>query len=106
MNTPPLYVDHAGTVRISGFTDCTRAARCALHFALESREPIDFLFLGANAAQQAIKAMSCFSELLREATDGKTTVLYEPLHVMVETNPSGPSSLKDATFFRAIITKK
>lgn len=100
MSAPEIYRDHAGTIRIAAHTDCTRAAKCALHYALNDRQPIDFLFLGANAAQQATKAMSCFADMMREATEGKKTVLFEPIHVLVETPEP-----KDATVFRAVISE-
>lgn len=105
MKTP--YTDHGGTIRVSGHSDCVRIGKCAAHYSLNGREPVDFLFIGANAAHIAAKSMCCFSELIEEGSGGATTVRYEALHVTVNTHESdGTLKEKDATVFRAHLIRK
>lgn len=99
----PVYAPHPGTVRISGATDCKKAASCALHY-LSQGLTVDFFYIGANAGQQAMKAMGILRYILERATDQKTTVLFQPNRVLTETKDrTNPELLVkvDGVYWRA-----
>jgi len=54
--TEELYLNHAGTVLVSGRSQVGKVARYIVHLITKGVTPIDVLFIGANAGQQAYKA--------------------------------------------------
>ena len=101
----PNYVNHEGTIKISGGTDCKKAAKCALHFLRKEIKNIEFFYLGANAGQQAMKAMGLMRLMLETATDGKMTVVFQPNATMtvVQDQTTFENVQKDAVFWRAMV---
>ena len=51
-----IYKNHAGTVLVSGKSEVGKVARYITHLIEKNVVPIDILFIGANAGQQACKA--------------------------------------------------
>lgn len=99
----PLYVSHSGTVRISGASESKKVASCALHFLSQDLGPVDFFYIGANAGQQAMKAMGILRYTVEKYTEGKTTVLFQPNRVQTETQDHADRSktlLVDAVYWR------
>ncbi len=108
MNAIPLYDPHPGTIRISGGTDCRKAAKCALYFLKRGITDVDFFYIGANAGQQAMKAMGIMRNFLEEATEGKCTVLFQPNRVQTNVKDAeqpGVVIVKDAVYWRAYIIR-
>ena len=97
------YVSHEGTIRISGSTVPKKAGKCARHFLERGITPIDFFCIGANANQQATKAMGVFSYMTKNY-DG-LEIAFQPLRFMVETiDPtSQQKELKDAIVWRCVL---
>ena len=58
------YVPHAGTVKVSGRSEAIKLAKYALMLVSKGTTPVDFLFIGANAGQQAYKACSITASLM------------------------------------------
>lgn len=105
--TPPLYDLHPGTVKVSGSTLPRQAGSCALHFLERLVDPIDFICIGANANQQAVKSIGVFSEMFVErfGQDG-SFLAFRPLRVSVSAkNFDGSFQLKDATVWRTVVVK-
>src|SRR5687767_13522603 len=75
----PTYVDHEGTLKISGRTLPRGAAVCALHFLERRMKQIEFLCLGANANQQAMKVMGIFLFLVEKDSRHSCSVAFQPL---------------------------
>lgn len=104
---PPSYALHPGTIKVSGSTLPRQAGSCALHFLDRLMDPIDFICIGANANQQAVKAIGVFSELFHErfGQDG-SFLAFRPLRVSVSArNFDGSFQLKDATVWRTVVVK-
>lgn len=101
----PIYQPHAGTVKISGATESIKAAKCALHYLGNNVSPIDFFYVGANAGQQAMKAMGIFRYLVESTANGKATVFFQPNRVRTRlTNPqAGGVEVIDAVYWRAYL---
>ncbi len=106
--TPPKYECAQGTIKVSGSTLPRQAGSCALHFLTRLIDPIDFICIGANANQQAVKAIGVFSEMFEEQhgrLDG-SYLAFRPLRVSVTAkNFDGSSQLKDATVWRTVIVR-
>lgn len=103
-----LYEPHVGTVRVSGSTDCRKAAKCALFFLQRKAAQVDFFYIGANAGQQAMKAMGIMRNLLESATEGRITVLFQPNRVQTEVmDLIDPTivTVKDAVYWRAYVLR-
>ena len=78
-----LYVPHPGTLKIGGATRPPKAALCAVRFYERGQVPVDFLFLGGNAGQQAVKACAWAQKLM--LSDKGLKVGFVPMRVRVET---------------------
>lgn len=104
-----IYVKHAGTVLVSGRSSPIGTGRCAAHFLDRGCLPIDFLVIGADANQQATKAMSCFREMVTQELGPKGIfVLFTPLRYGVQTaDPKTPNvvTVKDAIVWRTYVVK-
>jgi stage V sporulation protein SpoVS len=104
---PEYYIEHEGTVRVSGSTLPKKAAGCAYAYLQNGFENIEFFFIGANAGHQATKAMTIFSFTVRNELQDSGTIAFEPRRVMVQTRERGGKTIdKDATVWRVIIVKK
>lgn len=107
MSTPiviPIYEPHAGTIRISGATESKGAASCALHYLGQEISPIDFFYIGANAGQQAMKAMGIFRYTFERATEGTYTILFQPNRVQTKAkvrDGTDAEMLIDAVYWRS-----
>jgi len=51
----PLYINHEGTVLISGSSEPGKASRYVIHLLEAKVGNIEIMFIGANAGQQAYK---------------------------------------------------
>jgi len=72
------YVPHSGTIRVGGSTGPKIAGKCAFHFYDKKVPIIDFVCIGANANQQATKAMGVFRYMLIGSVEG-LDVSFQPL---------------------------
>ena len=102
----PVYVTHPGTIRVSGATECKKAASCALHYLSQNILPIDFFYVGANAGQQAMKAMGIFRYTFERATEGETTLLFQPNRVQTRAlvrDGTNAEMLIDAVYWRTYV---
>ena len=104
MNPLPLYSSHSGTVRVSGTTVPKRCANCAHFYLLRGVSDIDFFCIGANANQQAMKAMGMFM-LRAEKEDPLLVVSFKPLRFQTNaTNPkTGAQEVIDCTVWRTVL---
>jgi hypothetical protein len=106
MNTErsELYIEHDGTVRISGRTIPKTAGYCAYTYLEKGVTEIDFFYIGANAGQQAMKAMTIFAKIVREETKSQASVCFEPLRFTTITeDEKGEKQRKDATVWRTVL---
>lgn len=101
----PFYEPHPGTIKISGATESIKAAKCALHYLGNQVSPIDFFYIGANAGQQAMKAMGIFRYLVEQTAKEQATVLFQPNRVRTRlAQPIGGTvSVIDAVYWRAYL---
>lgn len=98
----PIYNRTDGTVIIAGDTDPTKAGRCAAYFFKKNQFPIDFLCIGVEANQQAMKAMGFFRSLLLEARLN-IDVSFVPLRfTTITTDENKLEEAKDCTAWRSI----
>lgn len=108
MTPPPPYERHRGTLIISGTTVPRKAGGCACFFLEKGYDPIDFLCIGANANQQAVKAMGVMLHTIEGAEQNldRLQIAFRPLHVTVSVedreNP-GKFYVKDATVWRLVL---
>lgn len=75
----PEYVRHPGTVLVSGTSASRKVAWCALGFLDEGRPNVEFMFIGASAGQQALKAIGLTSIIFEERNEGKYLLFFRPL---------------------------
>jgi len=109
ISQPDHYNEHSGTVRISGRTLPKSAAFCALTYLQRGLDPIDFFYIGGNAGQQAMKAMSIFAYLVdREMHQAGISVAFCPKRFTTNTvDPvTKENREKDAAVWRTIIVKQ
>lgn len=102
------YVEHAGTVRISGKTLPKSAGFCAFSYLQKGISPIDFFYIGGNAGQQAMKAMSVFCHLVRQDSNESLFVAFVPLRFLTVTKDKVTQTEKDkdAAVWRAFLLTK
>ena len=81
----PEYVPTEGTVKISGATLPKPAGKCAFHYLEKGIFPVDFHCIGANANQQAMKAMGVFLYMVNSAYQGKMSVAFQPMRFRTST---------------------
>jgi|SRR5688572_16418682 len=103
---PKTYQEHKGTVRVSGSTSPRSAGLCALVYLQKGISPIDFFYIGGNAGQQAMKAMSVFAFMVeKEMPD--MLIAFRPIRYMtMTTDYGGATKEKDATVWRAVLVTK
>lgn len=108
-----IYKPHPGTLKIAGGTIPKKAGICAYHYFHRGITPIDFFVIGANANQQAMKAMGVFKfraeEESRLADKGECplfTISFAPLrfHTVTENETTHEEKEKDAVVWRTVIT--
>ncbi len=103
-NEIKTYVPHDGTIKVSGTTIPERAGKCAFHFLNKGKRTIDFFCIGANANQQASKAMGVFAFMVRGIRKSdNVAVAFEPLRFSTLANDDSGPKLKDAMVWRTVI---
>lgn len=102
----PVYKRHTATLNIAGSTPPNRAAKYAYRLYLDNKWPIDFLVIGGNANQQAMKAMGLFRDRVMRISRQAVTVTFAPIRVRVSTIVQGKetSIMKEATAWRTVLT--
>lgn len=108
---PPLYVEHAGTIRVAGASKPLHLAQCAQGLISQKSPPIEnieFFYIGGNAGQQAVKAMTILSYQVDRESRGRTEALFRPLRVMTSTKDPDTSQVKekDATVWRLVLVNR
>ena len=100
MNSPK-YREHEGTVKVAGATIPDKAASCAFACLMRDRDLIEFLCIGANANQQATKAMWSFRQSVLNSPQlpKGTDVAFVPFRVAVQIGDKE----KDATAWRVLL---
>jgi hypothetical protein len=102
---PERYIEHKGTVRVSGRTLPKTAGCRAFSYFQQGYDVIDFFYIGANAGHQAVKAMTVFSHIVKNEKPN-IKVTFEPLRILTLTNDeSGNQKEKDATVWRAVFVE-
>lgn len=102
----PLYKKHPGTIRVSGGTPVFKCGMAAFYQFRKGTQPIEFLFLGANAGQQAYKAANTTIRAIRMYTGKSYTVL--PIWTRLEAydQESGRTKIKETIVFRLVEAKE
>lgn len=105
----PIYVEHPGTIRISGGTLPKNAGKCAVHYLQRGVKPLEFLCIGGNANQQATKAMGVFRFMVEHSPEFVgVEVAFQPFLYLVPTmdeSRPGHQKLKSATVWRTLLLK-
>ncbi len=99
------YTPTESTLKISGSTDCRKAAQCAAHYLVDKKVPVDFMFIGANAGNQAVKAISILKNMLSGSTSGVSSVLIDPLHVSTVVDDTSGKTEMDAVVLRVLVIR-
>ncbi len=105
----PLYKPHEGTVKISGSTVPRGAGRCAF-FYLQRGLSVEFFCIGANANQQAMKAMGIFMNMVNQDADFQSkrlSVAFQPLRFLTDTVDAASQGHreKDATVWKTFLVQ-
>lgn len=104
----PEYVTHPGTIRVSGMTNPRDAAACAMHMLMDDTiNSVDFSCIGANANQQAAKAMCILLHQFSAKFDGTDVGLaFQPLLFSTKTalfNDKSADHVKGCTIWRVVM---
>lgn len=100
----PKYVKHDGTCFVAGRSNPASVAQFAFRQHMANVWPLDFLIIGGNANQQAMKAMGLFCNKLKRATKDSVVATFFPIRFIVETKQSDGSLVeKEATAWRTIM---
>lgn len=102
----PLYVPHPGTVKVSSSTMPRKAAFCAMAFMEERRPDVEFLFIGAAAGQQALKAVGILCDLFENKWQSEFVLVFRPMRFRTTILPTTPTELPrdvDAQVWRAVV---
>ena len=102
------YVIGEGTIKVSGSTIPKRAGKCAFFYLKNGKQPIDFFCIGANANQQAMKAMGVFLHIVSESYGEDLSVAFRPLRYKTMTNDiyTNEKKYKDCVVWRTVILEK
>lgn len=98
----PMYEENPRTVRVAARSEAKNTAMYALELCGNSPEPVEFLYIGASAGQQAAKAMGIFRYKVDEVFNGTKTALFHPNRVRVVLN-NGENQIVDAFVWRAYV---
>ena len=104
---PPLYKRNDNTLKISGRTPPLKAAQCAFIMITREQKTPEIFYIGGNAGQQAMKAMTIlrfkFAKHNRELS-----LAFLPIRVIVEVEEgeNKEKKLKDAVVWRSIIIQQ
>lgn len=102
----PRYEPHEGTIKVAGGTLPKGAGRCAFHYLQKQMFPIDFMAIGANANQQATKAMGIFAYMVKNSPEFTGMgVAFEPLLFKTDTEDRQTHEHKDksVTIWRTVV---
>lgn len=97
-----LYKFHDGSIRVSGRSQVFPTAFAAYKEFGKGTRPIEFIFLGANAGQQAFKI--CMTAKREIEKYFKLKVVFVPLWhtVLTDSKENQPGSIKDAQIWRLV----
>lgn len=81
---------------------------CAFHLLVKGSSPIEFLYIGANAGQQAMKAMGVMRQAVEEHPSiGKDIeVCFAPFRYQVPVKEEKQEFLRDAAVWRVVTIRK
>lgn len=97
----PLYAAHEGTMRVGGATVPRKAAWRALAL-LEGKVPnVEFLFIGASAGQQSLKAIGILCDLYDRKYREEYVLVFRPMRY--RTLIDGTEKEVDAQVWRAYV---
>lgn len=103
-STIEFYEEKPSTIRVAGSTIPKSAGRCAFHYLQKQMFPIDFMAIGANANQQATKAMGIFRFMVENAPEfAGIFVAFQPFLYKTTTHDRGGDRDKSVTVWRTII---
>ena len=99
----PFYTEHQGTVIVSGGTPPRKAAGCALEMLKKGITNVEFICIGANAGQQATKAMGSLRGSVRREL--KLDLAFQPdrAMTMVQDKETRQEKLMQMTVWRMLI---
>jgi hypothetical protein len=103
------YKEHSGTIKIAGGTPPKGAGLCAFRHLERSVLPIDFMSIGANAGQQATKAMGVFRYVVQHSPFFETLeVAFQPFLFKTKTTDpvTGEMKFKSVTIWRTLIMER
>lgn len=104
---PPVYAEHEGTIRVAGASKPLLLAQCAQSMITRGVDPIEFFYIGGNAGQQAMKAMTILAYQIDRESASKTEALFSPLRVLTMTKDDQEHEKeKDATCWRLVLVSK
>ena len=108
LDTVEEYVEHEGTIRISGQTVPCQAALCAMRFSERGVSPIEFFYLGGNAGQQAMKAMGIFCFMVEQSQSAKFSVAFQPLMMKAKLGEKGQEgdTFKAVSIWRVMLVER
>jgi len=94
-----VYREHEGTIRVAGHTQPRDIARCALKLLENAIDP-EFLYIGGNAGQQAMKAMTIMRYQLESSMEN-WEISFSPFRVRLSVVDSdGGLSFKDGSVWK------
>ncbi len=108
-NDLPVYEEHAGTIRIGGGTVPKNAGNCAYSYLLNGLECIEFFCIGANANQQATKAMGVFRFAVAANLNFKDIdIAFQPIRFLtyLQDRTTSKEREMDATVWRTVIVQR
>lgn len=83
-----------------------KAAFCAMAFLDERRPDVEFLFIGAAAGQQALKAVGILSDLFENKWRSEFVLVFRPMRFRTTIMPTTPTEAPrdvDAQVWRAVV---
>ncbi len=100
------YVLHEGTVKISGSTLPKHSGVRAYDLLNRGISPIEFICIGANANQQAMKGMSVFAYKVKQDNPNRL-VSFIPLRFVTKTTDvhTGEVKVKDCAVWRTVVNR-
>lgn len=98
-----VYIQHEGTLRISGATSPHSAAAHGVA-RYDQDKVVELVCIGANANHQASKAMGVLRDsILTKAGVGKVEVAFIPLRYKTVTVSEGKPHEKDCNVWRMVV---
>lgn len=101
--TPPIYVEHEGTIRVAGISRPLLLAQCAQALITNGVPVIEFFFIGANAGHQAAKAMTILAYQIEQEHKGRVTATFRPCRYLTITHEGQVPKEKDASVWKLFL---